>query len=143
MTRWLVLLGVLLITPPVYGQQAAAPGDVQKPTPGEGQPSPSVDAAPRAEALGVSVARIKRQLMLQPLSNQPSGLKLDFYVEVYGRPIPLEWMGDFSLWKTGAVPYGAPTHRELVDNATPQEFRSPVMDIGAAARAVATWLQGR
>ena len=32
---------------------------------------------------------------------------------------------------TAAVPYGAPTHREMIEHVTPQEYRSPVMDFNA------------
>jgi hypothetical protein len=39
----------------------------------------------------------------------------------------------------GPVPYGAPTHREIVNHITPQEFRAPAADFSALIR----WLNDR
>ena len=33
--------------------------------------------------------------------------------------------------KNGPVPYGAPTHREMVDQMTLQKFRAPITDFSA------------
>jgi hypothetical protein len=37
------------------------------------------------------------------------------------------------------VPYGAPTHREMLDMITPQEHRAPAADFGNLLR----WLSGQ
>jgi hypothetical protein len=37
------------------------------------------------------------------------------------------------------VPYGAPTHREIVEHITPREYRAPAADISALIR----WLAER
>ena len=35
---------------------------------------------------------------------------------------------------SGPVPYGAPTHRDMLNEMTPVEFRAPVMDFNALLR---------
>ena len=37
----------------------------------------------------------------------------------------------------GPVPYGAPTHQEMINQITPKEFSSPVMDFNALMRWLA------
>jgi len=39
----------------------------------------------------------------------------------------------------GPVPYGAPTHKEMLEQITPREYRAPVADFSALLR----WLSER
>jgi hypothetical protein len=59
-------------------------------------------------------------------------LKLEFYVEVQGTapPILLFQPGELA---TGPVPYGAPTHSDVLELFTPIEFRSPSMPLSTIA----------
>jgi len=111
------------------GAAASAPVSQHKPRPpgsSQGQPPPDFDA------LGVSFDRIKRELRLSPPSTVKTPLKLEFYVEVHGTapPILLFKPGELT---TGPVPYGAPTHSDVLELFTPIEFRSPSMPLSTIA----------
>ena len=115
----------------VWAQQGAAgsaSGAQPKPPPAptQNQPPPSFDD------LGVSFERIKRGLRLTPASTAKTPLRLEFYVEVQGTapPILLFQPGELA---TGPVPYGAPTHSDVLELFTPIEFRSPTMPLSTIA----------
>jgi len=81
-------------------------------------------AAPSIDSLGMSFARIKRELRTLPPSTAQTPLKVEYYVEVQGLapPIPIFRPGELT---TGPVPYGAPTHADMMSHVTPEEFKSP------------------
>jgi len=94
---------------------------------------PPAQAAPAqaptsVEALGVSFERIKRELRMLPPSTVKTPLKLEYYVEVQGLlpPIPIFRPGELT---TGPVPYGAPTHADMLDHVTPLAFKSPAIPV--------------
>ncbi|HXH06471.1 MAG TPA: hypothetical protein VNI83_07750 [Vicinamibacterales bacterium] len=94
------------------------------------------------EALPVSLDRIRRELAQPPRRRSSNGLRLDYYVEVYGRAPKFELFRDADLTR-GAVPYGPPTHREVLEVITPPEYRTPAADIGSALAALVRWLSER
>ena len=67
--------------------------------------------------------RIKRK-QAQVGSAQSSLLRLDYYVEVYGRAPKIGVLQDFDV-HSGPVPYGAPTHAKLLGLILPPESRTP------------------
>ncbi len=80
----------------------------------------------RAEELPVSLERIKRK-QAQVAPAQSSLLRLDYYVEVYGRAPKIDVLQAFDV-HSGPVPYGAPTHAELLSLILPPESRtSPLL----------------
>lgn len=91
----------------------------------------TVDAA----KLGVSLSRIKRELVqAQAEDKDPNPLKLTFTVEVVGSAPKIDLLEGFAV--SGAVPYGPPTHSEVLDVLTPQEFRGqafPVLGLAVLA----------
>jgi hypothetical protein len=115
----------------VWAQQGAAGSSSvsqpkSPPDPAQNQPPPSFDS------LGVSFERIKRGLRLTPASTAKTPLRLEFYVEVQGTApsILLFQPGELA---TGPVPYGAPTHSDILDLFTPIEFKSPTVPISSIA----------
>jgi hypothetical protein len=138
-----LLIGVLIVTaataaaqpgqPPVSGEPAAAERTTDEAR-GDEQ---AVDPA----KLGVSLERIRRQLAQPDQDPQDGSLRLAFRVEVFGHAPPIDLLKDFPL--TGPVPYGGPTHREVLDVLTPQEFRSPAFPISGLAMLAGQWLQDR
>ena len=76
-----------------------------------------------AEELPASLERIQRKLA-QVGPAQSSLLRLDYYVEVYGRAPKINVLQDFDV-HSGPVPYGAPTHAELLGLILPPESRTP------------------
>lgn len=103
-------------------------------------------AAPAAErqgidpsALGISMARISRQLRIDAQARQQgeSPLKLEYFVDVYGTAPALRFFTAPELLY-GAVPGTAPTHRDMLYQLTPQAFRSPRVDFLGLAYAAAS-----
>lgn len=133
MHRVAALATVALLALPAFAAARQSP---------EGSAAPDTQSAPQesrsarsidATKLGVSLDRIRRELR-QADSAEDAGdgpLKLAFTVEVYGTAPKIDLLRDFPL--TGPVPYGAPTHREVLEFLTPQEFRSPVIPFSAVA----------
>jgi hypothetical protein len=107
-----------------------------------GQATPSAEAGagpqdarpstpdPYGDVLAASFSRIRRALNERPPSKDSSGLKLDFYVEVVGQAPPIKLFYSDDL-RPGAVPGGPPTHRDMLDLMTPQEFRSPSIPLAS------------
>ena len=58
-------------------------------------------------------------------------MKLSFTVQVLGQAPKIDLLQGFSL--NGPLPYGAPTHREMIELATPQVYRAPVVPFSAIA----------
>jgi hypothetical protein len=92
------------------------------------QQSPADQPPVDASKLGVSLDRIRGGLR-QAEAAEASGtaLRLDYRVEVFGTAPKIDFLAGFPL--TGPVPGSAPTHREVVDFLTPQQFKSPVVPI--------------
>ncbi len=91
----------------------------------------------RAEELPVSLARIRRKLAQAPPSHA-SLLRVDIYVEVVGKAPALNIFEGFDL-HAGPVPYGAPTHSDMIRHVTPEEFRTPGVSL-APVLAFFKWL---
>jgi hypothetical protein len=82
--------------------------------------------------LPINIERIRRELNVALSDHeQRDGLNLRYQIEVYGRAPAITLFTAADNLKNGPVPYGAPTHREMVDQMTPQEFRAPIMDFSA------------
>jgi hypothetical protein len=116
----------------LWAQRSGAAGAQVAPAP-QPPPPPATQAQPPPfDALGVSFDRIKRELRQLPPSTADTPLKLEFYVEVQGTapPILLFKPGELT---TGPVPYGAPTHSDVLELFTPIEFRSPSMPLSTIA----------
>jgi hypothetical protein len=90
----------------------------------------------------VSLDRIRRQLAATGPRTRSSGkgLKLEYYVDVYGRAPRIELFLPTENITSGPVKYGGMTHQEFLQVVTPEEFKSPPADIGAAVAALVKWL---
>jgi len=115
--------------PGADGQQAIPQG----PKTAQSASPPAAGAVPDIDALGVSFDRIKRLLADRaPTANQ-NGLKLNYYVEVMALAPRLQLFTREELAPRGVIPWGAPTHADIVNLLTPIEFRSPRVDVGSLA----------
>ena len=123
MTRLVaVVLAAHLAAPGALWAQAGQPAPESKP--------PAVDAS----RLGVSLDRIKRELAQAEAADaapDDGRIKFSFSVEVVGSAPKIDLLQGFSL--KGGVPYGSPTHQEVLDVITPREFRSPAVPFSAIA----------
>jgi hypothetical protein len=104
---------------------------------GDEQPAPS--AKVDVNKLPIDVNRIHRQLRQTTVREERDGLNLRYIVDVYGRAPQLELFTKQDNLKEGAVPYGAPTHQDMLNQMTPQEYRAPAADFSNLLR----WFQGK
>ena len=96
---------------------------------------PQVDVS----RLPIDLAKITRQLRQTAASESRNGLHIRYTVDVYGSAPRLVFFTKADNLANGSVPYGAPTHREMINHVTPIEYRAPVMDFSALLR----WLADR
>lgn len=95
-------------------------------TNGAPAPSPPIDPT----KLGVSVGRIQRELRDRQFDTEanPTGLRLNYRVEVFGQAPGIDLLGDFDITH-GPVPGSGPTHQDFLNLVTPEEFRSPAANL--------------
>ena len=87
--------------------------------------------------LPVNLDRIQRQLQQASVREDRDGLNLRYVVDVYGRAPRIELFTKQDNLVNGPTPYGAPTHRQMIEAMTPQEFRAPAADFSALFRWLA------
>jgi hypothetical protein len=97
-------------------------------------PLAAAQQAPSADP-PVSLARIKRALQDSRRHDSLDQLRLAYYVSVVASEPQINIFKDFD-WKHGTVPGSPPSHQELFQQVTPQEFSAPVADF----TAIAAWL---
>jgi hypothetical protein len=119
-----VILALGLAAPAAAQQRAMA-----------AQPSPQ--AAIDVSRLPLNLQRIQRELQQTTVREQRDGLNLRYQIEVFGRAPEIKLFLPEDNLQSGPVPYGAPTHQEIIRHITPKEFSSPVMDFSALARWLA------
>ncbi|HEU5258720.1 MAG TPA: hypothetical protein VFU28_22185 [Vicinamibacterales bacterium] len=89
--------------------------------------------------LPIDLAKVTRDLKQSAATESRSGLNLRYRVDVYGQAPRIEIFTKQDNLAYGPAPYGAPTHQEMIDHVTPQEYRAPAADIGNLIR----WLTER
>jgi hypothetical protein len=99
-------------------------------------------AAVDVDRLGISVARIRRDLDQLPPADTFDGRRLRSYIYVYGAAPPIRLFTE-SERPTSPAPYGGMTHSEFLNLVTPQQFRSPAANVGNVAIAISDWAKKR
>ena len=91
--------------------------------------------------LPVDLERIHRQLQQTATREERDGLNLRYYVNVNTQAPPLVLFDpeDKDNLVHGPVPYGGPTHKDMLEQMTPKEYRAPAADFSAFLR----WLAER
>lgn len=141
---WLVAL--LVAAPSAAARHAATgvggDGQPQDVRPGEQPPDPVAqdsEAAPPVDPskMGIDLSRIRRELAeAQGEGGAADGpLRLRFTVQVVGIAPKIDFLEGFDA--SGPVPYGPPTHDEVLQVLTPQEFRTPVVPLYGLLAAAA------
>ena len=126
-----ISLMVLLLVPAASSgqeqqQQKAAPS---------AQEQPAVDV----NRLPIDIGRIQRELSQSAERDENEGLRLRYFIDVYGQAPPLVLFGPEDNLVEGPVPYGAPTHREMINQNTPIDYRPMAWDLNSVYR----WLSQR
>jgi len=88
-------------------------------------------AAPDTGRLPVSLDRIRQRLetTAEAQEGRRDLLDLSFYIDVYARAPAIELLRNFDL-DSETVSYGAPTHLEMREAATPREWRPRTISTG-------------
>jgi hypothetical protein len=123
--------GIAVLMAAGVAATATAQGRVPSPQP------PSAETRLDVSRLPVNLQRIQRELRQSTSTEERDGLNLRYQIEVYGRAPEIRLFTPEDNLTTGPVPYGAPTHREVIEHITPQEYRSPVMDFNSLFRWLA------
>ena len=89
--------------------------------------------------LPIDLTKVTRELRQSAATESRSGLNIRYRVDVYGQAPRIEIFTKQDNLAYGPAPYGAPTHQEMIDHVTPQEYRAPYADIGNLIR----WLTER
>jgi hypothetical protein len=89
--------------------------------------------------LPLDLTKVTRQLRQTAATESHNGLHIRYSVDVYGQAPRIELFTKQDNLATGPVPYGAPTHRDMINQVTPIEYRAPIMDFSSLVR----WLTDR
>jgi len=84
--------------------------------------------------LPVDLTRVTTQLRQSSATQSRNGLHIRYTVDVYGQAPRIELFTEKDNLLNGPVPFGAPTHREMLDNMTPFEYRAQPADLSALLR---------
>jgi len=87
--------------------------------------------------LPINLDRIQRQLRQSTVRDESDGLRIRYVVDVFGQAPRIELFGGLENALTGPAPYGAPTHRDMLQIMTPQEFSAPAANFGNLFRWLA------
>ena len=135
-TRWFGPTAVLLFSLIQVAGASAQGGSDDQPAAKSDKPAESTIDVSR---LPINLSRIQRQLNQSTVRDESDGLRLRYVVDVFGQAPRIELFGnrDFSL--TGPAPYGGPTHQDMLQIMTPQEFSAPAANFGNLFR----WLSDK
>ena len=104
-------------------------------TPADPPAAPAPAQPPvNADRLGLNLARIQRGLQRSAEQQDYDGLNLRFYVNVYAPAPPIRLFTPLDNLLYGPAPYGGPTHRDMMNVMTPQEFSAPAADFSGIGR---------
>jgi hypothetical protein len=106
--------------------QSAAPRSAATVASSPGVVATAVDVS----RLPIDIRRIERQFRQTTIREERDGLNLRYFVDVYAKAPEIVLLTPEDNLRWGPVPYGAPTHREMVDMITPQEHRAPAANLG-------------
>ena len=89
--------------------------------------------------LPLDLTKVTRELRQSSATESRSGLNIRYRIDVYGQAPRIEIFNREDNLAHGPVPYGAPSHREMIEHVTPKEYRAPFADIGNLIR----WLSDK
>jgi hypothetical protein len=115
------------VAAPLEAQQAArAPAPAPAP-----ETSPAIDVS----KLPINLSRLHQKL--KESTDTTDASKLRFKIDVIGQAPAIQIFRPGENLRFGPTPNSIPTHQEMIEMATPREFRSPVMDFSNLMR----WIQ--
>ena len=100
-------------------------------------PTKPAESTVDVSRLPINLDRIQRQLRQSTVRDESDGLRLRYVVDVFGQAPRIELFGGLENALTGPAPYGAPTHQDMLQIMTPQEFSAPAANFGNLFRWLA------
>jgi hypothetical protein len=122
-----ILLCVAVLASP--GLHAQAPDGKQPPPQTQTPPAEGIDPT----KLGISFERVRFELT-QPVATKDKRLKIQETIEVTGKAPPILFWDPKTVKATltsQAVPYGAPTQKDIMKLIVPKEFQNYPFDMNA------------
>ena len=89
--------------------------------------------------LPIDLTKITRDLRQSAATESHNGLRIRYSIAVYGTAPQIELFTKQDNLANGPVPFGAPSHRDMIEHVTPIEYRAPYADIGNLIR----WLSDK
>jgi hypothetical protein len=128
--RSLALSALLLggVAAPLQAQQAATP------------PPQAAQSEIDVNKLPLDLNKLQKKLQAAVRREEQLGpSRIRYSIDVLGTAPRLRLIVPGDDLRDAPTPYGAPTHREMMNYATPQEFRAPTMDFNSLMR----WIQSK
>ena len=135
-TKWIGPTAVLLFSLFQAAGASAQGGSADDPG-GKGDGAKPAEATVDVSRLPINMDRIKRQVRQSTVRDESDGLRLRYVVDVFGQSPRIELFGGLENSLTGPAPYGAPTHQDMLQIMTPQEFSAPAANFGNLFRWLA------
>jgi hypothetical protein len=135
-TKWIGPTAVLLFSLFQAAGASAQGGSADDPG-GKGDGAKPAESSVDVSRLPLNLDRIKRQVRQSTVRDESDGLRLRYVVDVFGQSPRIELFGGLENSLTGPAPYGAPTHQDMLQIMTPQEFSAPAANFGDLFRWLA------
>jgi hypothetical protein len=84
--------------------------------------------------LPIDLSKVTRELRESAATESRSGLNIRYRVAVYGQAPRIELFTKQDNLANGPAPYGAPSHRDMLEHVTPKEYRAPYADLSSLLR---------
>lgn len=104
--------------------QSAQPGAQPTGTSGISAETPVPVSGIDVTRLPIDLQRIERRFRQGQIREERDGLNLRYYVDVFALAPRIVLFTEQDNLRYGPVPYGAPTHQEMLDMITPRQFRN-------------------
>ena len=106
------------------GQTAAQPVGQPTGTSGLSAETPVPVSGIDVNRLPIDLQRIERRFRQGQIREERDGLNLRYYIDVFAPAPRIVLFTEQDNLRYGPVPYGGPTHQEMLDMITPRQFRS-------------------
>jgi hypothetical protein len=97
-------------------------------------PASAQQAEIDASKLPVNFERLQKKLQQSATRDQGNGPTLRYTIDVFAKAPTIQLIAPQDNLKFGPTPNTAPTHQDMMNIVTPQEFRSPAMDFSNLMR---------
>jgi hypothetical protein len=115
---------LLAVAPGVSAQSAAPPPAQPTGTSGISAETPVPVSGIDVTQLPIDLQRIERRFRQGQIREEREGLNLRYYVDVFALAPRIVLFTEQDNLRYGPVPYGGPTHYEMLEMMTPRPFRN-------------------